>query len=125
MNVISLAAWNPNLISPKPYLPPGATRDLTALRIRAVRVALNLRPIEVCRAIGVSKTQYSQWESGKNWPDSADAIRFCERYGVSMDWIYRGQAGTLPRDIGDTIIANYDRFLDRQTKGEPLEDKAA
>lgn len=106
----------------KPPLPALAHRTYIAHRLRAVRTALQLRPIDVVRALGLQKNQYSQWESGRHPPNIQDMIRFSERYGVPLDWIYRGDPRGLPFEIADEVI-RLERSMSSDSEGGNLSDK--
>ena len=88
----------------KNALPKVSSRQEIAIRLKLTREALGLRPIQVCRDLGFSANTYSQWESGDRRPNLEDMILFSNRYGVSLDWIYRGEPGALPWDIASTIF---------------------
>lgn len=88
----------------KPPLPALAQRQHVAIRLKAIRVALKLKPVDVCKALGFQRNAYSQWESGDSRPNLDDMIRFSERYGVPLDWIYRGDPSRLPQDIADEVL---------------------
>ena len=84
------------------------------IRIAATRLALGLaRPVKMRKAIGrpgrpVGANTYSQWEAGTRRPNLEDMMRLCDRFGVTLDWIYRGNMATLPQ----TLIAKINDYLD-------------
>ena len=80
------------------------------LRLAAARQAMDLKQVQVCAAIAVQPNTYSQWESGKRLADPLAVARFCDLYGITMDWIYRGQIGALPHSIADKVQAEYRRL---------------
>ena len=73
-------------------------------RISAARDALDLSQVEVCRNIGVGETTWNNWEHGKRKPDPIAMVRFANAYGVTLDWIYRGDLAGLPGRILTRII---------------------
>ncbi len=73
------------------------------LRIKTTREACGLRPVDVCRAIGIKANTYSQWESGERRPNLDDMIRFCCQYDVTLDWIYLGDMSGLKFSVGSKI----------------------
>lgn len=78
------------------------------IRLAATRLALGLaRPVQICRATGVKPNTYSQWEAGTRRPNLDDMLRLCDRYSVTLDWIYRGNIATLPQ----ILIAKIDNYL--------------
>lgn len=88
----------------KPALPTLAGRKHTGARLKASREALKLRPVDVCNSLGINPSAYSQWESGATRPNIEDMIRFSERYGIPLDWIYKGDPSRLPREIADEVL---------------------
>lgn len=87
----------------KPILPPKSSREATARRIKITREALRLRPVDISRATGITRPQYANYEAGLSRPNIEDAIRFSETFGISLDWIYKGDASKLPLDVADRI----------------------
>ena len=82
------------------------------IRLAATRLALGVaRPVQMCKAIDVKPNTYSQWEAGTRRPNLDDMLRFCDRYGVTLDWIYRGNIATLPQ----VLIAKIDNYMDPVT----------
>jgi transcriptional regulator with XRE-family HTH domain len=69
-------------------LPPSpvAVGQRLALAIEA----LHLHRTEVARLCDVSPTRISQWAAGARLPPAAFLVAFCERYGITTDWILRG-----------------------------------
>lgn len=49
----------------------------------------------VARMFGVSPSKLGNWLRGDNFPDQYFIARFCNHFGVSADWIYRGQIGGM------------------------------
>jgi transcriptional regulator with XRE-family HTH domain len=97
-------------IPDKPPPPVGSKRKLVGLRLRAIREALQLRQVDVCRTIGFAQNLYSQWESGRSRPNLDDMILFCDHYGTGLDWIYLGDKSVVHRDrrVADEAIRAYE-----------------
>ena len=87
----------------KAQLPPKASRKATALRVKITRQALELRQVDICNATGITPSQYSNYEAGVSRPNIEDAIRYSETFGISLDWIYKGDPAKLPLDVGDRV----------------------
>lgn len=75
-------------------MPPSS--KTIAKRLQMTRGALGVTAAQICRAIECKPNRWSQYESGERRITLAVAIRFCEVYGVSLDWIYRGDPSALP-----------------------------
>jgi transcriptional regulator with XRE-family HTH domain len=73
-------------------------RDL-ALRLLRTRTALGLSQAEFCRQIGVKKNVYNPFERGRRQITVEVATMICERFGLSLDWIYRGDVSRLPAEL--------------------------
>ena len=76
-------------------------------RLRAARVALGLSQAELARGIGVRPNTYNQWESGKRLVDPLVAADICDRFGITMDWIYRGSTLGLPQSLLTKITRSF------------------
>lgn len=79
-------------------------------RLQATREALGiLKQGEFAKGAGIATNTYNQWEWTKDGkppkgrPDIDYANRLCERYGLTLDWIYRGDPARLPKEIVDKL----------------------
>ena len=80
--------------------------DAIAARLRATRDALQLKQAEFADAAGVKRSTYNQWEKAKGRPGLDDAIKLAEVHGLTLDWIYFGDASGLPvRLVGKIVLA--------------------
>lgn len=75
-------------------MPP--TAKTLGKRLRQTREAMALKAVDICRAIDIEPNRWSQYESGTRPVTMAVAIRLCEAYGLTLDWIYRGDPSGLP-----------------------------
>jgi len=71
----------------------------TGHRLSAVREALELSQVEVCRNIGIGETTWNNWEKGRRRPDPIVLVRFANVYGVTLDYVYRGDMQGLSSRI--------------------------
>ena len=66
--------------------------DDIAERLGAIRTAFSdMNRREWSEAQGFNVTQYVNWENGTRRIPIEAAERLCDRYGVSLDFIYRGR----------------------------------
>lgn len=72
-------------------------------RLKAARLALGLQQKEIYEAIGVMDNTYSQWETGKALIDIVAAIAIEDKFGITLGWIYKGQAQDLPSSIRGAV----------------------
>lgn len=52
---------------------------------------------------GFQVTQYQHWEKGSRRIPIDAAERLCDRYGLTLDWIYRGRADGLPASLRNVL----------------------
>ncbi len=57
-------------------------------RIKTLRIASNLNQEEFGKQFGLVKSTVSLYENGKSTPDDETKKKICEKYNVSMDWLY-------------------------------------
>lgn len=74
-------------------------------RLRRTREALGFRVRRnFATTTEVDENNLSKWELGDVLVPPAYAVRLKDRFGVSLDWIYAGDAGGLPRRLADTLL---------------------
>lgn len=76
-----------------------------ARRLALARRAFDLNQQEFGESADMSQPQYSQSESGKRLLTLPYALKFCDRYGLTLDWIYRGDPSGLPYRLAEKIKA--------------------
>lgn len=57
------------------------------MKLKALRVNLNLSQEEAAKKLGVSPKTLSNWETGKTYPDQPQIENICSVYGVTYDFI--------------------------------------
>ncbi|MBF0626503.1 MAG: helix-turn-helix transcriptional regulator [Magnetococcales bacterium] len=60
-------------------------------RLKAARQSLGLSQRQTCAALGVGTSAWNHWETGRRSIDLMALIRFSKTYGISTDWILRGE----------------------------------
>lgn len=48
-------------------------------------------------------TQYNNWERGNRRIPVEKAMDLCERYGVTLDFVYRGRSDGLPDNLRKSL----------------------
>lgn len=76
-----------------------------ASRIFLSREALGIKPVDLAKELGISPARWSHYETGKRPLDIEIAVKFCTRYGLTLDWLYRGMPQGLPHDIANRILS--------------------
>lgn len=64
-------------------------------RLKMFRDALEIDLAECCEALNVLPEVWLLWERGEGIGDPLILVEFCNRYGCTMDWIERGEIGSL------------------------------
>jgi transcriptional regulator with XRE-family HTH domain len=85
---------------------PRDTGDLAAdvaRRLAAARAALNLDQQQFGTRAGLSQPQYNQFEKGKRLLTLSAAMKLCDEYNLTLDWLYRGDPSGLPYGFAKTI----------------------
>ena len=75
-----------------------------AARLELTRSALRLKITEFAEGAGIGKSAYSNYKKGDRTPDLESAIKLCERYELTLDWIYRGDPSGLKYNLAEQII---------------------
>lgn len=72
-------------------------------RLEAVREALGLQKGEFAQSFDVDPSSYSKIIQGEK-PLKADmAFIIAEKWGVSMDYLYRGRLNDLPANLAEKL----------------------
>ena len=74
------------------------TEDI-AMRLRHAREALGVNQREFARRVNLKPNRYSQYETGARALTIDAAHRICDEYGVTLDWLYRGDRSGLPHHL--------------------------
>ena len=83
-----------------------------ARRLFVTRTALGLSQDDLAESIGCGGSAYRNWEGmrhgikgtrAKRAPDISVMVRMCERWGVTLDWVYRGVKSSIPQQLFDKI----------------------
>ena len=74
---------------------------MIARRLTETREILGLSQAELCREIKIAPNRWSAYENDtkKRKITLQVAIKLCDRYGITLDWIYRGDPSALPSHI--------------------------
>jgi len=72
---------------------------LLAQRLKTTREALELSAAELCKQIECKPNRWSQYEGGDRRITLEVANRLCDEFGLSLDWIYRGNPAMLPHAL--------------------------
>ena len=84
-----------------------------APRLKMTRNALGLTQENMAEIIGVTQPAYGQWERGLRKIDMRLLIKLCDRYGLTLDWFYRGQLRYVEHELATKIELLMDKASTR------------
>ncbi len=77
--------------------------EYVAKRLQLFRKSLGMRQVDLARELRWSQQKWGQWEKGRRNPNVPDMIELAERYGVTLDYVYRGDMSRLPEWMAKKI----------------------
>jgi transcriptional regulator with XRE-family HTH domain len=80
-----------------------------AARLRMTREAFGLEQGEFADRAGIARNAYNQYEQAKRLPRLDQATLLCEVYGLTLDWIFRGEMDGLPFNVVKTLQSKMPR----------------
>lgn len=78
-------------------------REQVGHRLRAAIEALSITQAAVGNALGVSPSKLGNWLRGVHYPSAWFVKLFCDRYGITTDWIYRGVVSGIDSALADAL----------------------
>lgn len=90
------------------------------LRIRAAREALGYNQRKLCQLLDIQPNRWNQFEKGSRNPPVDPMMKWADRMGVSLDWVYRGRLDAVPPTLASAIADKYDAL----TRGNAGTDRA-
>lgn len=73
-------------------------------RLEALRQALNLSRKDFADSFGLDPSSYTKTVDGEKQLRSEAAYIIAERWGVSMDYMFRGRLADLPEHLRESIL---------------------
>lgn len=75
-------------------------------RIRALRKTLKMNQTDFGKAVGVTLSSVTKWETGENVVSDAVLLLMCQKFGVSEEWLRTGEGEMfVPRSREEEIAA--------------------
>ena len=74
-------------------------------RLSLMRNVFGMTQTDFGKGAGSKKSTYNQYEKGKERPSLDEAIKLCDKYGLTLDWIYLGDTRGLSPDLCAAIEA--------------------
>lgn len=84
---------------------PARHKQLVGRRLRSAIESLGMSQAQVAREMAVSSQKLNNWLRGDNYPDEWFVYRFCTRYGITTDWLYRGVVAGVPQALAGALFA--------------------
>lgn len=72
-------------------------------RLSITRQALGLKQKQFAERAGLTPSAYNQYETGLYKPSVDAANALCDRYFITLDWIFRGSLSGVPYDLAEAI----------------------
>ncbi|MBD5092358.1 MAG: helix-turn-helix domain-containing protein [Clostridiales bacterium] len=70
------------------------------MRIKQLRKEKGIKQIELCKVLGISQGNLSNWENGVYEPDKNSLVKMAEFFGVSVDYLLgRSVTSSLPSNV--------------------------
>lgn len=76
------------------------------LRLQRLREYHGLSAGAFADSVNIDRSTYSKLELGKRLVKADMAYAIAERWGVSMDFIYRGRLTELPHNLANALMPN-------------------
>ncbi|WP_281262087.1 helix-turn-helix domain-containing protein [Azospirillum thermophilum] len=93
---------------------PGRPYLLVGQRIEALRLYAGLTVTEMAEVMGTSQSRYTTIQYGRALPDAEKLEPLCVRWGLSLDWIYRGDRRLMPVGIMDELDVKLQTLVDEE-----------
>lgn len=76
-------------------------------RLRAVQTELGLHGADMAEYVHATRNAYSNWVSEKRpeKPALESMVILCDKFGVTLDWLYRGRADSMPTRLAIRLEA--------------------
>jgi transcriptional regulator with XRE-family HTH domain len=81
------------------------SKEGVAYRLRLTRKVLGGNQRDFAAKAGIGNSTYNQYETATTYPSWEEAMRLCDTYKLTLDWIFRGNASGLRREIENALEA--------------------
>lgn len=80
--------------------------EVVGARLQVLREHHKKTRAEFAASVNIDATSYGRIEKGQKPLKAEMAYAVAERWGVSMDFLYRGRLTELPADLASTLMQN-------------------
>jgi len=84
-------------------IPVGDILRLAGQRLRAVRDLASVTQEVICEVLRVDQSTWSKWERGERMPALPAMLTFCDRFGLTLDFIFRGDLRSVHPDLAQVL----------------------
>lgn len=75
-------------------------RDKLGDRLRWAREIVAESQSDICRRLdGIDTSTWNRWEKGTRYPDPVVMVKLCDLFGLTMDYLYRGDLRGVREDV--------------------------
>jgi transcriptional regulator with XRE-family HTH domain len=92
-------------------------RKQVGRRLRAAISAKGITQADVERTLGASASKLGNWLRGDHYPSAFFVTQFCDRYGITTDWIYRGIVSGMDKTLADALWKSEQPVAERALLG--------
>jgi DNA-binding XRE family transcriptional regulator len=75
-------------------------------RIRITRMAIGITQRGFAKPLGITREAQTMYESGARRPPWEVGVLMCDAWGLTLDWIYRGDLSGLSMALVERINKN-------------------
>lgn len=76
-------------------------------RLRELRKSKGIKQEDLCKALGISQGNLSNWENGRYEADNRSLKKIADYFGVSVDYLLGRDTSPLPSDCQEVCIWSY------------------
>lgn len=77
--------------------------DAIAERLELTRRALGKTQRAFALEAGLTPPAYNNWKKGISRPDLDAAFMLCDAFGLTIEWVYEGDASRLPAQLVEKL----------------------
>jgi Predicted transcriptional regulators len=74
-------------------------------RLAMTREVFGMQQNDFADGAKIADNTYNQYENGKKRPSLENAMKLCDHYGLTLDWIYLGDPSGLRYETANAIKA--------------------
>lgn len=80
---------------------------VVALRLNALLLAKGLKDADIARMFKIKPQTWNNYTQGERPLPIPIALQLAERFGITLDWLYRGDTQAMPHGLLLSIQAHF------------------